>query len=102
MSKYLLLLILSGSIPVILSFYPPLKFYRNRRALSYAIIMIVFIFGGWDVLAAYRGHWYFNPQGVLSFRLLDLPLEEILFFIVIPFCCIFTWEVIKYIKERLR
>lgn len=102
MSKYMAVLILSAVVPFFASFYPPLKFYRNWRALVISIGLIVFIFGGWDVLAVARGHWHFNPEGVGSFKIINLPLEEALFFVVIPFCCIFTWEAIKHIKERIK
>lgn len=102
MSSYAKVLILSLAIPLVVSFWPPLKFYRNTRALFMSISLIVLIFGGWDVFATYRGHWSFNPEGVSSIRVINLPLEEVLFFVVIPFCCLFTWEAIKFIKDRLR
>jgi len=102
MSSYLKVLILSGSIPFILSFWPPLKFYRNFKALAFSILIVLLIFGSWDVFATYRGHWYFNPEGVLGINIINLPLEEVLFFIVIPFCCIFTWEAIKYLKHKTK
>ncbi len=102
MSKYAALLIISGIVPFILSFWPRLGFYRNLRALFLSIVLIVIIFGTWDVIATRRGHWYFDPKGVWPVRILGLPLEEWLFFIVIPFCCIFTWEAIKYIREKIR
>jgi len=89
-------------VPFILSFWPPLKFYRNLRSLVISISLIVAIYGAWDVFATYRGHWYFNPEGVWGFRIINLPLEEVLFFVVIPFCCIFTWEALKYLKARLK
>jgi lycopene cyclase domain-containing protein len=94
-------LILSGAIPLALGFAPPLKLYRHARALFYSIALIVVIFGAWDVYATSRGHWCFNPSGVLPLRIINLPIEEVLFFIVIPFCCIFTWEALLYLKERL-
>jgi lycopene cyclase domain-containing protein len=100
MSKYSLVLALSLAVPLLVSFWPPLKFWRNWRALVYSVSLIVIIFGGWDIFAAFRGHWRFNPEGVFNLRIVNLPLEEILFFVVIPFCCIFTWEAIKYIKEK--
>ncbi|MFC1658285.1 lycopene cyclase domain-containing protein [Candidatus Omnitrophota bacterium] len=102
MSKYMMVLILSGSIPFLLSFFPPLRFYRHRFALFLSIGIILVIFGSWDVYATYRVHWYFNPAGVWRFRIINLPLEEVLFFIIIPFCCIFTWEAINYIKARIK
>jgi len=101
MSKYMFILILSGSIPFLLGFLPPLKLYQNIKALSYSIVVIVIIFGTWDVYATFRGHWYFNPSGVWPLRIINLPVEEMLFFIIIPFCCIFTWEAVKYLRERL-
>ena len=95
----MLILLLSISVPLFVSFWPPLRLYRNLKALIYSVALIVFIFGSWDVFAAFRGHWAFNPRGVWPMRIMGLPFEEWLFFIVIPFCCIFTWEAIKYIKE---
>lgn len=101
MSKYMLVLIFSVSVPFILSFWPALRFYKYLKALFYSISCIVVIFGAWDVFATWRGHWSFNPSGVWDLRILNLPIEEWLFFVVIPFCCIFTWEAFKYIKSRL-
>jgi lycopene cyclase domain-containing protein len=95
-------LILSGSLPFVLSFWRPLKFYRNLSALSITIFFIVIIYGAWDVFAVYRGHWYFDPEAVWGFRIINLPIEEVLFFVVIPFCCIFTWEAIKYLEGRFK
>ena len=101
MSKYMFVLTLSGIVPFILSFFPPLRIYKNIRALLYSITLILVIFGTWDVFATFRGHWYFNPNGVWELRIVNLPIEEVLFFVIIPFCCIFTWEVINYIKHKL-
>jgi lycopene cyclase domain-containing protein len=102
MSKYMTALILSAFLPFILSFWPSLKLYRNIRSLFISIFLIVIIFGGWDIFATYRGHWYFNPEGVGKIRIVNLPLEEVLFFVVIPFCCIFTWEALKFVKDKIK
>ena len=97
MSKYAWVLVFSGIIPFILSFYPPLRFYKNIKALVISILFVVLIFGAWDVFATWRGHWAFNPAGVWIIRVINLPLEEVLFFVVIPFCCVFTWEAGKFL-----
>jgi len=102
MSKYAIVLLLSVIVPFLLSFWPPLKFYRNLRSLLLSILTIVIIFGAWDVFATWRGHWYFNSGMVWPLRLANLPLEEWLFFVVIPFCCIFTWEVVKYLRFKIK
>lgn len=97
MSKYAMVLALSGIVPFILSFWPPLKIWRHSRALLLSIAVVVFVFGGWDIFAVFRGHWSFAPDALWPARVIDLPVEEVLFFVVIPFCCIFTWEALKYI-----
>lgn len=102
MSKYMTVLLLSVFFPLLLSFYPALKFWRNFKALIFTLSIIVIIFGSWDILATRRGHWYFNPQGIWGISIVNLPLEEWLFFIVIPFCCIFTWEALKFIKQKIK
>ena len=102
MSKYSIVLSLSLALPLALSFWPGLKFYRKPRALLLVLALILIIFGSWDIFATYRGHWAFDPTGVWNFRIVNLPIEEVLFFIVIPFCCLFTWEALKYIKQRIK
>lgn len=102
MSKYLTVLFLSGIFPFILSFYPALKFWRNLKALILTLLIELLIFGGWDVFAAWRGHWYFNPDGIIGIKVINLPVEEWMFFIIIPFCCIFTWEALKFIREKVK
>lgn len=100
MSKYGLLLLISIAAPFVLSFWPGLKFYRHLKALVASIAFIVLIFGSWDVFAAWRGHWSFAPGAVCGIRVLGLPLEELLFFVVVPFCCIFTWEALEFLRRR--
>lgn len=102
MTKYMYVLLLSLSLPLIFSFWPPLKFYRSFRAYLMADAFILLIFGGWDVFAVSRGHWRFAEEAVYPFRIANLPLEEVLFFVVIPFCCIFTWEAILYLSKKTK
>ena len=101
MSLYLKILILAGAFPFLISFYPPLGIYRNYKALLKSLWVVLLIFGTWDIAATALHHWYFQSQFVWPVRIINLPLEEVLFFIVIPFCCIFTWEVLLYIDRRI-
>jgi lycopene cyclase domain-containing protein len=102
MSEYMIVLILSAAFPLLFSFYPPLKFWRNFKALIFTLGILVIIFGSWDVFAAWRGHWRFNPGSVNGITIINLPVEEWLFFAVVPFCCIFTWEALKFIKGKVK
>ncbi|MBP7088432.1 MAG: lycopene cyclase domain-containing protein [Candidatus Omnitrophica bacterium] len=101
MSKYMYVLILSCLVPFLLSFWKPLKFYSNLKAIFLSIIWITLIYGSWDIFAVYRKHWYFSPDGVWGINIVNLPLEEVLFFIIISFCCIFTWEALRYLKNKI-
>lgn len=102
MSTYFTVLLISLVLPLALSFYRGLHFYRHWPALLCSITAVTLSFGLWDVVAVYRGHWHFDEQAIMGARILNLPFEEILFFIVIPFCCIFSWETVLFLKGRMR
>lgn len=95
-TEYLIVLAVCFAAPFILSFSRKLDFYKYsaRLILSLGIPFALFIV--WDVIATARGHWSFNANYITGLRIFNLPIEEILFFIVIPFCGIFTWECVKY------
>ena len=94
--EYFILLAVCIAGPLVLSFSRNLTFYKYPARLVLAIAIPFVVFVVWDVLAAARGHWAFSPLYTIGLRILGLPIEEILFFIVIPFCGLFTWETVKY------
>jgi len=99
-TEYLLVnaLIISG--PLILSFDRRVHFISYIREVLLAIILSMIPFIIWDALAAGR-HWWFNPSFTLDARIAGLPVEEWLFFISVPYACLFTWQVINvYISDK--
>jgi lycopene cyclase domain-containing protein len=54
----------------------------------------------WDIIATARGHWSFNPSYVLGLTIAGMPIEEWLFFVVVSFVSVFTWESTKYFMRR--
>lgn len=98
--EYFILLAICAAGPAFLSFSRKLTFYKYpaRLILSITIPFIVFVL--WDFWATARGHWGFNPLYVIGVKLFNLPVEEVLFFVVIPFCALFTWETVKYFSGR--
>lgn len=95
MSFYLYFNLIIILFPLIFSFERRLKFYSKFKPLLTTILLVGFIFVGWDVLATQRGHWMFNPSYISDIRLINLPLEEILFFISVPYSCLFLFEAIR-------
>ena len=97
MNNYLYLLINLGTIliPFIFSFHPKLNFYKKWKEtlLSITIVGSIFIF--WDVLYTKIGVWGFNPEYLTGIYFFNLPLEEILFFISIPYACMYTYHCLK-------
>jgi len=79
-------------IPFIFSFHPKLKFYKNFKSFFPAAILVSLIFIVWDILFTEMGVWGFNPDYISGIYFFNLPIEELLFFICIPFACIFTYH----------
>ena len=101
MSTYLIINILIIFIPLILSFDKNLKFYKKVPFVFQSIAFISTAYIVWDVIATKRGDWAFSPEHLIGFYILGLPLEEILFFITVPYACIFIFETVSfYVKEK--
>jgi lycopene beta-cyclase len=101
-TEYLIVLGLILVVPLSLSFNRHLLLYKSPRRLFGTLLFVCVPFWIWDVIATARGHWSFNPSYVLGIVFLGLPLEEWLFFAVIAFVSVFTWESIKVIRRSER
>lgn len=99
MSLYLWLNLLSISIPFLVSFHPRIKLYKNWLALLGALFFSLIPYIIWDVYFTQNGYWGFNPSYLSGIYLFDLPIEEWLFFICIPYACVFTHISILKIKK---
>lgn len=100
--KYLYLLLNLGSllIPFLFSFHPRLKFYQYWKALFLAMVITMLVFIPWDALFTINGIWGFNESYFIGMKLLSLPVEEWLFFICIPYACVFThFALVKLLPE---
>ena len=92
---YFLILGLSIIGPLALSFDRKVAFFRKWRFLFPAMLLPVFIYLAWDIVFTRAGVWSFNPCYITGIYLVNLPLEEVLFFLVVPYCCVFIYECIR-------
>ncbi|MCU0327354.1 MAG: lycopene cyclase domain-containing protein [Chitinophagales bacterium] len=102
MKSYAYLLVNLGCIlvPFLASFYPKWPFFRQFKAFAYANLVVSAWFILWDVLFTYRGVWGFTPDFLIGIYFFHLPIEEILFFICIPFACVFTYFAFEFILPK--
>lgn len=49
----------------------------------------------WDICFTTRGIWSFNPDYITGYKIANLPIEEVLFFFIVPYCCVFIYECIR-------
>ncbi|MGB1295671.1 MAG: lycopene cyclase domain-containing protein [Flavobacteriales bacterium] len=99
---YLLLNLGSFSIPFLYSFEKNMRFIKHIKPLAVSTAITGLFFILWDVWFTKMGVWGFNPKYYLGQEVLALPIEEWLFFICIPYACIFTHCAIFYFNPSLK
>ena len=93
---YLALNLGSVAIPLAFSFDKRINFYKKWNALLPALMLTAAFFLLWDFWFTAKGVWQFNPDYVLGLNLFNLPFEEWMFFLFIPYACMFIHESLKY------
>lgn len=83
-----------GTLP--LEFVLHTRVYARWRQLLVAVLPVPVLFGAWDVLAIRARWWHYDPAQIVGVTLPGrLPLEELLFFLVIPTCAVLTFEAVR-------
>ncbi len=99
---YLLINFCTVIFPVLLSFDRRVQFYKSWKHLLPAISVSGLVFLVWDYVFTVTHVWSFNPDYILGIHFFNLPLEEILFFLTVPFACIFIYECLNsYLKRDI-
>lgn len=97
---YLLLNIFTIFFPLVLSFDRKVAFYKRWKHLFPALFITAGLFITWDMAFTSQGVWSFNPQYLTGITIGNLPLEEILFFITVPYACVFLFDVLQAYLPR--
>lgn len=96
MSLYFFLNIASFFIPFLYSFENRMKFIKRWKAVFSAIILTAIFFIVWDIIFTKMGVWSFNTKYHSGIDFFDLPLEEWLFFVCIPYASLFIHFAFHY------
>ena len=101
MSLYFFLNIASLSVPLLYSFEKRMYFIRWWKQVFLAITITAVVFIIWDVIFTNNGVWGFNQEYLIGLEIINLPIEEWLFFICIPYASIFTHYALKYFFPKI-
>ncbi len=92
---YFFILLCSVAGPLALSFDRKVAFWKKWKYFFPALIIPAALYIAWDVWFTHKQVWYFNEFFVTGIYVFNLPLEEVLFFIVVPYCCVFIYECVR-------
>lgn len=86
-----------GTLP--LEVFLGVRVYRRWRRLALTLLPVVVVFVVWDVYAIAAGHWSFDPGQTVGLELPgNLPVEELLFFLVVPTCAVLAFEAVRRVR----
>ncbi len=88
---------LVGTLP--LELWLGVRVYRQWRRLLLTLLPVVAVFVVWDLSAIAAGHWTFDPEQTTGVVLPgELPVEELLFFVVVPVCSLLSFEAVRKVR----
>lgn len=90
-----------GTLP--LELFLRVRVYARWRRLLLTLLPVVAVFVAWDVAAIAAKHWHFDRRQTTGVLLPGrVPLEEFLFFVVIPVCAVLTLEAVRRRRPHWR
>jgi lycopene beta-cyclase len=100
--QYLLLLGACVAITLPLELVLRARVYRRPRLLLPTLLVVVVVFGLWDLLGIARDHWTYDADFITGAAIGPLPIEELAFFVVIPLCGLLSYEAVGTMLRALR
>lgn len=106
MSHLSYLAVLFGCLAAAIWLEPVLRVgvLARRRRLMMTLLLVGAGFIGWDVAAVAAGHWWYDERHLLGITMPGrLPVEEVLFFFIVPLCAVLGFEAVgKVLSGRVR
>lgn len=99
--QYLIVLAACLAITVPLEIFGDGVYHRFGRVVR-AVLPVAAVFLLWDELAIGAHVWRYNPAYIIGADIpFRVPIEEVLFFLVIPVCGLLTYNAVSTILERI-
>jgi lycopene cyclase domain-containing protein len=92
----MLLFVLVATLP--LELVLKTRVYARLRRLGAVLLCVAPPFVLWDVLATRAGHWSFDLTQTWGVEVIGLPVEELMFFVVVPIASIMTLEAVRLVR----
>ena len=79
------------------------RFFAYLNLFMFSMLLLVLssswlvVFVAWDLVGIVRGHWSYSERFTSGIMLGPMPLEELLFFLVIPICGLLTYEAVGWV-----
>jgi lycopene cyclase domain-containing protein len=96
MLNYLLIDAIILLVPLLFSFERRICYYTKYPALFTSVGIVGSGYIVWDALVTWRGDWWFDEEYLVGLTIVGLPIEEILFFVVVPYSCLYIYEALRY------
>ena len=94
----MLVFCLVGTLPLVPAFRLRVLHQPRRLLLTIALAGTPFLL--WDLYATHAGHWWFDADQTLPWRVAGIPVEEIAFFVVIPLVAVLTLEATRAARRH--
>ena len=99
---YFFILAAALAAPLAFSFDKKVTFYKKWKYIFPAILFPAIFYIFWDIYFTAKGVWSFNENYITGIKLFNLPIEEVLFFFAVPYCCLFIYECIRFYFPNLK
>jgi lycopene cyclase domain-containing protein len=87
----------AGTLPLELFLHT--RVYARWRRWLLAVLPVAAVFTLWDGYAIAAGHWSYDAAQTSGVLLPGrIPVEELLFFLVVPTCAILAFEAVRAVR----